>query len=282
MNFNDWGDWAPVNIKLQIELLGNFYPGIVTYTSKNYEPSVVAGIPALNLDYCEGGAGHHIGLKAQKCTGMALLRYPGHLGYVVTNDDVMLSTWLTLAYRADWLWHKTKKPNHDYYYNCTANSQCYNCWSWSGLYGPIRFFRMHHLLRPWMLDIKMANFNRSDGCSCSMVDAFYVPGVLAHAFGYLSMASYYANAEVELATSTIYDTVALRSEREHLRNVFDGKHALTKYDPLLHDWAHSFKYSKPEPRERARAVAARAAADGWFYRPNITALRLRPFVYEHS
>lgn len=174
-----------------------------------------------------------------------------------------------------------------------------------------------------------------------MVDAFYVPGVLAHAFGYLSMVSvrhvvigptlprcslpsyrgtalgmayvpvramlpttntcvrypqfqvplsflrhsqtsYYANAEVELATSTIYDTVALRSEREHLRNVFDGKHALTKYDPLLHDWAHSFKYSKPEPRERARAVAARAAADGWFYRPNITALRLRPFVYEHS
>lgn len=86
MNFNDWGEWAPVNIKLQIELLGNFYPGIVTYTSKNYEPSVVAGIPALNLDYCEGGAGHHIGLKAQKCTGMALLRYPGHLGYVVSND----------------------------------------------------------------------------------------------------------------------------------------------------------------------------------------------------
>ena len=57
-------------------------------------------------------------------------------------------------------------------------------------------------------------------------------------------ASYEANAEVELATSTIYDTVALRTEREFLRNVFDGKNALTKYDPFLHDWAHSFKFSK--------------------------------------
>ena len=111
--------------------------------------------------------------------------------------DVMLSPWLTLGYNAHWLWHKTKKPDHDYYYNCedgllrvklivddftlecmfmycpvaagTANAQCYNCWSWSGLYGPIRFFRMHHLLRPWMLDVKLSNFNRTDGCSCSMV-----------------------------------------------------------------------------------------------------------------
>ena len=86
INFNDWGEWAAPNIQLQIDLVGAFFPGIVTYTSKNYEPSVVSGIPALNLDFCEGGAGHHIGLKAQKCTGMALLRYPGHLGYVVTND----------------------------------------------------------------------------------------------------------------------------------------------------------------------------------------------------
>lgn len=32
--------------------------------------------------------------------------------------DVMLSPWLTLGYNAHWLWHKTKKPDHDYYYNC--------------------------------------------------------------------------------------------------------------------------------------------------------------------
>ena len=30
---------------------------------------------------------------------------------------------------------------------------------------------------------------------------------------------------MELSTSTIYDTIALRSERELLRNVFDGKNA---------------------------------------------------------
>jgi hypothetical protein len=41
-----------------------------------------------------------------------------HLGYLISNDDVFLSPWNMLGYRADWIWHKTKAPRHDWWYNC--------------------------------------------------------------------------------------------------------------------------------------------------------------------
>jgi hypothetical protein len=48
---------------------------------------------------------------------------------------------------------------------------CYrcSCWSWSNSYGPATLGKIHDLLPQWMLDIKLANFNRTDGVSCSMV-----------------------------------------------------------------------------------------------------------------
>ena len=67
-----------------------------------------------------------------------------------------------------------------------------------------------------------------------------------------------------------------------MRNVFDGKYAEIKYVPTLHDWAHAFKYSKTVAQTRAQEVVDLEFSERWFYRPNLTALKNRPFVFEHS
>ena len=84
----------------------------------------------------------------------------------------------------------------------------------------------------------------------------------------------------------MYDTVALRSERELLRNIHvgfdDGRGLATVRQTLdlrLHDWAHAVKLSYPSHAEFAAALYANASLQRLFYDPNVTALRLRADAY---
>jgi len=83
--------------------------------------------------------------------------------------------------------------------------------------------------------------------------------------------------EVELAQATMWDMVAPRAEREHLRNVFRGGkgQAEKEYDPRLHDWAHKFPFSKNDTLAIAWAGVDLARNDHLFYRPNISGLLAR-------
>lgn len=69
-----------------VRLYGSAYPGIVAYTAREGIPALEAGMPEVNMIYCPGGGGNTHGLKAQKCTGLALTTFPGHGGYLVIND----------------------------------------------------------------------------------------------------------------------------------------------------------------------------------------------------
>ena len=86
--------------------------------------------------------------------------------------------------------------------------------------------------------------------------------------------------QVELAQATIWDMLSLRTEREHLRNVFRGGkgEAEKAYDPLMHDWAHKFPFSKSETLAVAWNGVNLARKDNLFYRPNVSALKARPIV----
>lgn len=125
--------------------------------------------------------------------------------------------------------------------------------------------------------MKIANFGREDGVACSMVDVFYVPGRLSEAFGWLALLTGKARTEVELAQATMWDMVAPRTEREHLRNVFRGGtgKAELEYSYKLHDWAHKWALSKNDTLSLAFAAVDAAHVNGLFYRPNISALMTR-------
>lgn len=110
--------------------------------------------------------------------------------------------------------------------------------------------------------------------------------------------------QVELAQATMWDMMAPRAEREHLRNVFRGGkgQAEAEYNPRLHgerrgrcaacvspeltccphttpaDWAHKFPFSKNTTLAIAWAGVRLARDEGLFYRPNITGLLARPIV----
>lgn len=148
---------------------------------------------------------------------------------------------------------------------CPAR-RCYNCWSWYDSYGPLSFKKIHDVVPKWMIDIKTKNLGRSDGVACSMVDVFFVPGSLAEPFGWLAIltaktgtevrrggttegqrrapplpphharARGRGRAQVELAQATMWDMMAPRAEREHLRNVFRGGkgQAEKEYNARLH------------------------------------------------
>lgn len=97
-----------------------------------------------------------------------------------------------------------------------------------------------------MIDVKTKNLGREDGVACSMVDVFYVPGVLAPSFGWLALLMARTGTSVELSQATIWDMVSLRSEHEHTRNVFRGGHgnAELTYNYTLHDWGHKMPFSR--------------------------------------
>ena len=111
--------------------------------------------------------------------------------------------------------------------------------------------------------------------------------------------------QVELAQATMWDMMAPRSEREHLRNVFRGGkgQAEKEYNARLHgacgsrymtsarplastprylpspaDWAHKFPFSKNGTLAIAWAGVNLAREEGLFYRPNISGLLARPLV----
>lgn len=294
VNFNDWNAaWAPNNVHNLLQMHGASFPGIVVYTSKDNLPEISQGVPSLNLFYCPGGGGNSLGLKAQMCTGLALSSFEGHLGYLIINDDAMISPWNMLAYRSDLLWHKPP-VGYEWYYDCSDDKAeierraasgkypfggwCYNCWSWFDGYGPKSLKKIHDQLPAWIIDIKQKNYGRDDGVSCSMVDVFYVPGHLAPVFGSLCILTATTGTEVELAQATIWDMVALRSEREHLRNIFRGHRAEEAYSYTLHDWAHKFPFSKNTTLAVAWAAVNASRAENLFYQPDIAQLKGRAFA----
>ena len=115
------------------------------------------------------------------------------------------------------------------------------------MYGPLSLGKIHNIVPKWMIEVKTQNLGRADGVACSMVDVFYVPGVLAGPFGYLALLTARTGTSVELSQATMWDMVAPRSEREHMRNVFRGGdyfRAESAYNYTVHDWAHKFPFSR--------------------------------------
>jgi hypothetical protein len=87
VNFNDWRiTWGTKNMESLLAMHGSSFPGIVAYTSKEMPEVKPDGVPAINLHFCPGGTGNADGLRAQKCTGLALTRYSGHLGYLIISE----------------------------------------------------------------------------------------------------------------------------------------------------------------------------------------------------
>ena len=206
VNFNHFNfPWGPQVMQALLGFYGPYFPAIIGVHTRRlgFAPEYPnkAGMPELNLDRCDCPGGSSDGYYAQYCAAVALTRYSGHLGYVVANDDALWMPWNTLANRVDWLWHKRKTPGprYDWTYDCTT---CQECRAWQDFCGPATLRRVHPSLPPWMLAMKVANFNRTDGVSCSVVDAYYVPGQLSPVVAWFLAATAAERTFVELATST--------------------------------------------------------------------------------
>ena len=157
-------------------------------------------------------------------------------------------------------------------------------------YGDSRIGEIHHRLTPEQVAIKAANTGYPPprmGVSCDLADAMYIPGV--HASAFRDLAYLFGNnlVQVELALTTIVDTLALRSEQEQLshknglvRIESELLREFNEYPPFALDWYHPLKFTWVRLRERVTAEFARAEAEGWFtWAVNMTFLRARPIVH---
>jgi hypothetical protein len=217
---------------------------------------------------------------------------------------VLLAPWNWLANPAGLLWHKRKWPpdtppfpTRDWTYDCNE-PRCHDCHSGDTRIGAAALGLMHGRLPPWVLGVKretLGGGSAVDGVSCSVVDAYYVPGRLGRAAAWFLQATadvrsvYDANFTegvfVELATSTMFDSLARLSDRVFLRNVHVGENngglpgVARDFRVRFTDWAHQVKLSRPDARAFAEAVFANASAARLFYEPDISALLTRePFT----
>ena len=129
------------------------------------------------------------------------------------------------------------------------------------------------------------------GVSCDLADGMYVPGLQGAEFRDLAYLFGRYSVQVELALTTIMDTLSLRAEQEQLSH-YNG---MLRIDEILVeqfnstsgngaaaralDWFHPFKYSWPLMRQRQEMEFERAEAEGWFTQPDVAWLRARPLVH---
>lgn len=154
--------------------------------------------------------------------------------------------------------------------------------------------RVHNRFSPKQLAIKEANSGYPNGVTCDLTDAFYVPGRLGAEFAGLCALLREANTEVEMAFTTILDSIEYRRDQEQMRYVntdkrkdfamllgyWDNPHAYKPHKDGLSvlDWFHAMKLSDPQTRVFFEAQIERAARQRLFTRPDMTALRRRPLV----
>lgn len=118
------------------------------------------------------------------------------------------------------------------------------------------------------------------GVSCDMTDAFYVPGRVASEFRDLSLLFAGNHVEVELALSTILDTVEVRADHEVFNHIDGSRNVATFLEDYnrvggarVLGWAHPFKTTKGPLRDRRLADFAMAEREALFTAPNLTWLR---------
>ena len=140
INFNSFeARWGVASLRTLLRLYAPFFPAIVathaTHAADNSSYALVGsddfgsiGIPALHLERCNQNSRRCWGCngwQSQHCAARALTRYSGHLGFIVAQDDALLSPWNWLANSAGKLWHKRKWPantppfsTRDWVYSC--------------------------------------------------------------------------------------------------------------------------------------------------------------------
>lgn len=147
--------------------------------------------------------------------------------------------------------------------------------------GDARIGDLYPQLTPRQIATKDANTGHVRGVSCDLTDALYVPGRLGAEFRDLALLFAAHHVEVELALTTILDTIALRAETEVLNHV-NGPRDPAKLLEDFHDrydgvrtlgWIHPFKWTWAALRERQLADFATVERDALFTAPNMTWLR---------
>lgn len=99
--------------------------------------------------------------------------------------------------------------------------------------GRDRLIELHSNLTVVQVTRKHLSTGFANGASCDLTDAFYVPGRLAPEFRDLCLLFARHHVQVELALTTILDTIAVRSEHEVLTHIDGSRKAselLEKYD----------------------------------------------------
>lgn len=212
-----------------------------------------------------------------------MTRYSGHIGYAIGNDDVHVSLWNTLGYDVGRFWRKYKDPGHSFY---TYDTKLGDCYAWKpDTIGTATLGRIHPRLPRWVTPIKFVNFNRTDGASCQTIDMYYTPGELSDFSAWFLRETFREGTFVELATSTLFDTAALRSDHVVMRAIHMGGNnggvagIRETYRLRWHDYTHALKLSKPVALNVSRTIVASALAEDVFYRPNVTLLGQRPPYY---
>ena len=161
------------------------------------------------------------------------------------------------------------------------NHFCWGCHFWSNQVGGPRVAELYDSLTPAQVARKDANTGYARGISCDVTDAFYIPGVLSAEFRDLALLFGQHLVEVELAFTTIIDSIALREDTEIFNHIY-GKNSIDattgKFDILRTvGFIHPFKWSKE--RDRQVADFARVKSEALFTAPNFTWLRTRPEVH---
>ena len=304
INFNNWGNWSSGVLSQLRRAYSPFFPLIVAFAG---EWTLKQDQPLLNAWRCDGDWGRDVGwpggIVGEACGAQLVRRYPGRLGYVLSQDDVLWLPWNTLGYDPHKIWALGHEGRHGvdrstWWYGCERGKDkhhCYGCYQWHPVLGGVSVAKVHSRLTARQLAIKAANTGREDGLSCDLTDAFYIPGRLAAEFRDLSALLRSALTEVELAYSTIIDTLALRADQQRMRhmNAVQRKSLeglLTHWrddsvfrpgvdDPLrLLDWFHPVKLSSPEAGAFFAAQFEAARQLRLFTRPNVTALLARPNI----
>jgi hypothetical protein len=219
------------------------------------------------------------------------------------QDDVLFMPWNTLDYDPTRVWAldhanpaKAGRDLSRWFYTCdrkahagTPWAHCYGCYQWHHQLGGRSVERIHGNLSAQERAVKAANTGREDGLSCDLTDAFYIPGARARDFARLCALFADAGTAVELALTTIMDTLAPRAAQQRMRHVnsvrrdtWDSTLApwrALEGDPLqLLDWFHPLKLSGADARAFLAGELARAQAQRLFTRPDLPRLRVRPPV----
>ena len=153
--------------------------------------------------------------------------------------------------------------------------------------GDKRIGELHPKMTQQQLARKAANTGHPQGVSCDLTDALYVPGIHGSEFSDLAIMFGNNHVEVELALTTILDSLSLRSEQEVLRHVNGPRKSRQLLDDFhfkmngvrVLDWIHPFKFTWEELRQQQELDFAAADSNNWFTAPNITWLRERPAIH---